>query len=682
MIKLLRRFINSFAHTSARVITQESESTISPSRSRGFTVEDHGSDETANRVFAAASDILCAMFAALSDVVLALDSDGGRLSIAPANDTLLYTPPTELIGKTLHEVFPEKEADFFLHNVCRALQARRTHRVEYQLALGSHTAWFDASVSPISNNSVLWIAHDITSAKCAEEELRRQLHFTEAVTASLGEGVYALDQNGLVTFMNPAAEAALGWKLTEVIGRNMHELIHHQRADGTRMLRSECPLLSVLRTGKTIKVEKDVFVRRDGTLMPVSYTASAIATKGKVSGAALAFHDISHQQLLEEQLRQAQKMEAIGQLAGGIAHDFNNLLTIISGYSARLVAGETAGSVKQKELLEIQRAGERAALLTQRLLAFSCRQLLKPRVVPLNTVVTGVEPMLRRMIPEDIDIAVQLNSATGNVKVDVAQLEQVVINLSVNARDAMPDGGKLTIETTNATLDELYVRQHPQVTAGPYALLVITDTGVGMDNETKTRIFEPFFTTKDTGTGTGLGLSMAYGVVRQSGGHIWVYSEPSAGSTFKIYLPLVSLQMAPLPAVGHDSLQQAGQETILLVEDDDGLRDLVAATLIDNGYFVISARDAADALEQAAALNDPIDLLITDVIMPGKSGASVAKQLAGERPAMKVLYMSGYTDAAIVRHGMLNADMAFLTKPFSPTALALKVREVLNGGLV
>jgi signal transduction histidine kinase/ActR/RegA family two-component response regulator len=382
----------------------------------------------------------------------------------------------------------------------------------------------------------------------------------------------------------------------------------------------------------------------------------------------------------EKQLVQSQKLEAVGRLAGGISHDFNNLLTVILGYSDISMRHLSEDHPLRRNLEEIVRASERAAALTRQLLAFSRKQVMQPKVFDINTVVTELEKMLRRMIGEDIELRVSLQSGLGNIKADPVQLEQVIMNLVVNARDAMPKGGKLSIETTNVYLDESYARDHVSVEPGHYIMLAISDTGSGMDVETKQRIFEPFFTTKAPGKGTGLGLSMVYGIVRQSGGNIWVYSEEGTGTTFKIYFPRVTDTAEEYKRAATTVEVPKGSETILLVEDADWVRQLARQVLERAGYRVLEANSADAALQiiEASSNGTMLDLLLTDVVMPGMSGNDMSKHVLVRRPNLPVLYMSGYTDDAIVQHGVLEPGINFIQKPFSPDALALKVREVLD----
>src|SRR5579859_593843 len=388
--------------------------------------------------------------------------------------------------------------------------------------------------------------------------------------------------------------------------------------------------------------------------------------------------DVTEQRSLQAQLLQSQKMEAIGQLAGGVAHDFNNLLTIISGYGQLLLENDKLDAPVRDHIKEILKAADRAASLTRQLLAFSRRQMLTPQVLDLNAVVGNVDKMLRRLIGEDIDLVTQLAPDLGRVKADPGQIEQVMMNLAVNARDAMPGGGKLTLETVNANLDESYTHTHFPTQPGPYVMLAVSDSGIGMDAATQAHMFEPFFTTKEKGKGTGLGLATVYGIVKQSNGYIWVYSEPGQGSTFKIYLPRVEADIAESPAEETSPVVHQASETILVVEDEVALRSLVKGVLRGKGYTVLEASHAEAALSICEKHTGPIHLMVTDVIMPQISGRELATRVANSRPEMKVLFMSGYTNEGIVHQGVLDRDTAFLQKPFTPSSLARKVREVLD----
>jgi PAS domain S-box-containing protein len=425
-------------------------------------------------------------------------------------------------------------------------------------------------------------------------------------------------------------------------------------------------------------------LKKDGTIIEVEITSHLLVFDDRRAELILA-HDITERNRLEaalleseEQLRQSQKLEAIGQLAGGVAHDFNNLLTAINGYSALALRRLGEEHPIASYLEEIKKAGDRAANLTRQLLAFGRKQLLQPLSLNLNDVVKDMSKMLRRLIGENIDFVAKLSPDLKQIKADPGQVEQVLVNLVVNARDAMPSGGTLTIETANAQLDGAYASKHIGVNPGRYIMLAVSDTGIGMDQGTQLRIFEPFFTTKEKGKGTGLGLSTVYGIVRQSGGNVWVYSEPQHGTSFKIYLPQIDAGVGGDGAPAALSIIKRGSETVLLVEDEDMVRNLATELLKENGYTVLEASGGEEAIRLCRNHKEPIHLLITDVVMPKMSGKDVARRLQMVHPESRVLFMSGYTDEAIVHHGIVDSHIAFIQKPFSETALMQKIRDVLD----
>jgi signal transduction histidine kinase/ActR/RegA family two-component response regulator len=390
------------------------------------------------------------------------------------------------------------------------------------------------------------------------------------------------------------------------------------------------------------------------------------------------FQDVTQQRLAEQRSSQSQRLAAIGRLTGGVAHDFNNILTAIIGHSEILLWRLSQDDPIRKNVEEIAKAGHRAAELTNQLLAFSRKQVLQPKIIDLNHIVVDIEGLLRRLIGEDVELATNLSPTLGRVKADPGQIEQILMNLTINARDAMPEGGKLIIETANIDLDEHYAHSHVSAQTGPFIMLAVSDTGCGMDKETLPHIFEPFFTTKEKGKGTGLGLASVYGIVKQSGGNIWVYSEPDKGTTFKIYLPRIEEPAEIVKPNAPMSESSKGTETILLVEDETGVRKLARETLEMSGYTVLEASEANEALRLYSQHQSTIHLMITDVVMPGMSGRELAQRIAESGHEIKVLYMSGYTDDAIVHHGILDAKIPFLQKPFTPDALTRKVREVLT----
>ena len=391
--------------------------------------------------------------------------------------------------------------------------------------------------------------------------------------------------------------------------------------------------------------------------------------------------DITERKKLEDQFRQAQKMEAIGVLAGGVAHDFNNLLTVILGNAQLALMNIIKDESFRKEIQEIEKAGKKASSLTRQLLAFSRKQIIKPKILDINEVINETEKMLKRMIGEDIEFLTVLEPDLRKVYTDPGQIDQVVMNLVVNARDAMPRGGNLTIETANVELDETYFQsRNTESKPGPYVMLAVTDNGIGMDDETLSRIFDPFFTTKEIGRGTGLGLSTVYGIVRQNKGYCWVYSKPGKGTTFKIYFPRVAEDMAAVKKQEDFSFEISGSETVLIVEDNEALRNLAKKVLRNYGYAILEAENGEKALNIGETHEGPIHLLLTDVVMPGMSGSDLSEKLQSIRPETRVIYTSGYSDNAIVRHGILRQGINFIEKPFSPKSLGKKVRQVLDGG--
>ncbi len=525
------------------------------------------------------------------------------------------------------------------------------------------------------------ILRDITERKRAEKALHETEERFRLTIDHANDAIFFLDTMGVIQWANHRAQVVTGRSMDEMVGRPIMASLSPQAA-----ALAEARLAAV-RRGESVppQVEFEV-VRPDGRSVWLELNITSVKEGGKVIGRFLVGRDLTERRLAEEKLRQAeenlrqsQKMEAIGKLAGGIAHDFNNLLTALMGYSELLLGHFQPGDPGRKNAEEIRKAAGRAASLTHQLLAFSRRQVLVPKVLNLNAVLTNLEPMLRRLIGEDIELEIVPCPALDHVQADPGQIEQIILNLVVNARDAMPQGGKLTIETANVELDETYRSLHIGITPGPHVMLAVSDTGCGMDEETQSRIFEPFFTTKEQGKGTGLGLSTVFGIVKQSGGDIWVYSEPGRGATFKIYLPRIEAAPRTVePELVHSKLV-SGKETVILVEDDEGLRELVETVLAENGYTVLVAHSIEEAFQINGRREGRIDLMVTDVVMPRMSGRELAERLQSARPSMKVLYMSGYTDDAIVRHGVLTESMAFLQKPFTPVILLQKVRDVLDG---
>jgi PAS domain S-box-containing protein len=511
---------------------------------------------------------------------------------------------------------------------------------------------------------------DITERKRAEERICR---LAQAVENS-AELIALADPEGRISFANQALLRATGYEESEIIGEFFGK---------TLISRNNPPALDEEIRVRTIVGGvwrgECVSRRKDDTDLPVFLSTGQIKdSQGLVIGIFGIAQDITERKRLEEQLLVSQKMEAVGRLAGGVAHDFNNLLGVIVGYSDLILDAFPSDDPRYQQVEQIKKAGLRATSLTRQLLTFSRKQVCQLSVLDINALVTDFNKMLRRMVSEDIELANVLQPGLGQVKADPGQIEQVIMNLVVNSRDAMPNGGKLIIETANIDLDEGYCLLHPSVQPGHYVMLAVSDTGSGMDAKTQTRIFEPFFTTKEEGKGTGLGLATVYGVVKNSEGHIWVYSELGKGTTFKIYFPRIDEPAQSAATDRGEAGSLRGSETILLAEDSAPLRVLTCALLENNGYKVIAAENGIEAVKLAERCDRPIHLLLTDVVMPGMSGRELADRLAVKRPDMRVLYMSGYTNDVIGYHGVLEPGLSFLQKPFSQEALTHKLREVLD----
>lgn len=743
-------------------------------------------------------------FDSVPDAVLIFD-DQCRVRRANRAATEIFEMPfSKLLGRTCYEV---------LHGVgqappnCPHQQLLTTQRNDFEEPRLGKT--FDVTITPLRNTNgtflgCIHVLRDISDRQRTEQALRRSEEQLRLLLDSTAEAIYGLDCEGNCTFCNPACLRLLGYRdPQDLLGSNMHNLMHHTRADGTRYLEKDCQIYIAFREGKGTHVVDEMLWRHDGTSFPAEYWSYPIQKGGKLVGAVVTFldvserksaeaarreseekyrefienatygifrsnpggafldvnpalvsmlgygskeelltlnldrdiyenptdrisavrtyqfngrangievnwkrrdrksiivrlcgralrdqegqikyfeviaEDITEKRTLEEQFRQAQKMEAIGRLAGGVSHDFNNLLGVIIGYSDLLLPTLPAGDLSRHRIEEIKKAGQRAASLTRQLLAFSRKQVLTPKVLDLNAVVGETSKMLLRLLGEDIELITRLSPALDYVKVDPTQIEQVIMNLAINSRDAMPQGGKLVIETANTELDQRYGQQrHIEVRPGNYVLLTVSDTGIGMDEKTQARIFEPFFTTKEMGKGTGLGLATVYGIIKQSGGYIWVYSEVGKGTTFKVYMPRVKetlkeVHEAPVPL-------PPGSGTILLVEDEDSLRELNHRLLESMGYTVMEAASGADAIRIAGRCRDPIQLLVTDVVMPGMNGRELAELLVGEHSQMKVLYVSGHPNDVIAHYATLSPGVAFLQKPFTRDAFAKKIKEVLG----
>jgi PAS domain S-box-containing protein len=614
-----------------------------------------------------------------ADLIAVVDMEGRRIYNSLSYEKVLGYSAEELKSSSgLEQIHPEdrervKEA---------AATARRTGKgrtVEYRIR-HKDGSWrvlestasviFDHKVRP---EKLVIVNRDITERKSAVEALELSEAGFRNVVEGAPYGICRVSQEGHFLRVNPALETMLGHVgQEELLGSNIGKDVFQKPGEFDQ-------LIEVLQREGEFKDVQAEWKRKDGAPITVLCSGKAIGRSDSASPYIELFaEDVTERRILERQLRMTTKMEAIGRLSGGIAHDFNNLLGVIIGYSEILKRKIAAESPLYECADEIEKAGQRAVSLTRQLLAFSRQQILSPAVLDLNALVDGMEKMLPRLIGEDIVVTTQLSKEIGRVKADHGQIEQVVMNLAVNARDAMPQGGKLRIETSNVEFDDAYVRHHPGAKPGSYVMLAVADTGIGMSAETLVHIFEPFFTTKEVGKGTGLGLATVYGVVKQSGGYLWVDSALGKGSVFQMFLPRVEESVTKIVSNAPPLEALRGGEIVLLVEDADALRKLARSFLQERGFKVLTAAHGEEALRVAAGHKGPIDLLLTDVVMPGMNGRALAEHLLPKRPGMRVLYISGYTDSFIAGHGVLEAGTHLLHKPFTEQALIAKVREVLD----
>jgi two-component system cell cycle sensor histidine kinase/response regulator CckA len=614
-----------------------------------------------------------------TDAVFVKDLRGRYLMMNPAGAGFLGRTVDEVIGKDDTELFDDPETGRIIMELDRGvLQSGKMQTFEEGGTAAGVSRIYLSNKGPLRDPSgkvvgLLGICRDITDRKRAEEEMRRSeqklhIHFEHTPLA-----VVEWDLDFRVTDWNPSAERIFGYSKQEAIRQHGSFIVPPQHRQMVDQVWQE-----LLRQDGGTRNTNDNLTKDGRTITCDWYNTPLVDESGRVLGVASLVHDVTEHLALEERLRQSQKMEAVGRLAGGVAHDFNNLLTVILGYSQILAEGVPAGSRLADSTAQIKSAADRASGITRQLLAFSRKTVMTPRVVNLNDIMLNLDSLLRRLIGEDIEVLTVPAKDLGAVTADPGQIEQVIMNLALNARDAMPHGGKLTLETSNEQLDEAYAQRHQPTVAGRYVMLAVTDTGHGMSPETQARIFEPFYTTKEVGKGTGLGLSMVYGIVKQSGGYIWVYSEPDRGTTFKIYLPRVDQPVETSGSENRSRSVQRGTETILLVEDDPQLRQLSSSVLAHCGYKVLTANGPEEGLAICRENHRDIRLLVTDVVMPHMNGRQLAEQILQVSPNVKVLYISGYTSNAIVHYGVLDAGLWFLPKPFTLSALVAKVREVLD----
>jgi two-component system cell cycle sensor histidine kinase/response regulator CckA len=747
--------------------------------------------------------LLAELVASSDDSIVAMALDGTIMAWNPGAERIYGYSALEAIGRSIGLIVPldrAAELDGMLARIARG--ERVAHHETERVHKDGRRIPISVTISPVVDTQgrivgASAIAHEVTQRLHTEQALRASEAQVRLLLDSTAEGIYGLDLHGICTLCNKAAARMLGYESAdELIGKPIHELSHHSRADGTPYPETECAIHRAAAMGEGAHVVDELLWRADGSSFPVEYWAYPIQKHGVLVGAVVTFlditerdrarlaleesearyrtlvetsfdaiifsadglvrevnsgmerifgwtphevigrpltdfvhdesldeaarrvagsiegsyelvgrhqsgrklildvtarnfvkdrragritamRDITERRLLEQRVRQAQKMEALGALAGGVAHDFNNIITVITSYTEFVLVDLDAADPRAADLREVRKAADAAASLTRQLLGFSRQQLIQPRLVALETAVQRTMPLLRRVIGEDLAVVTALAREPTVVHIDPGQLEQVLMNLAINARDAMPTGGTLTVETAVVSFDEPYGEHHMPAAAGDYGMLAIVDTGVGMDEATRARIFEPFFTTKEVGRGTGLGLATVYGIVKQNAGFIWVYSEPGMGSTFKVYFPLCRDQEeSEAPVVRRVPV---GTETVLLVEDAPAVRAATRAVLERFGYTVLEVPDGRAALALLEDTDRHVDLLLTDVVLPEFSGRVLADRAARLRPGMKVLYVSGYTDDAVVRHGVLVREVAYVQKPFAPVALARKVREVLDG---
>ncbi len=580
----------------------------------------------------------------------------------------------EFLAMTIKDIRPEEEVPKLLENLSREPRGLRKsgiweHRKKdgtvIEVEVVSHP--LDFSDRPAR----MVLAVDVTQRLLAERRMQERTMYLNALVEHSPIAILALAPDNRVQIMNPAFGRLFGYTSEEVLGRNPDDLIAPEG------LRTEASSFTVdVLSGRTIHAETKRR-RKDGKLVEVDLYGVPLIQDGRLVGVYALYQDITESRELSEQLRQSQKIEAIGRLAGGVAHDFNNLLTVILGTTDLLLELTGDRHPMRAELCEIRTAGERAANLTRQLLAFSRKQVLRPEVLDLNDLLTNIERMLSRLLGEDIEMISSLSDGLWRVRADPGQIEQAVVNLAVNARDAMPEGGTVRLGTENVFVDPALASQHKGMRPGEYVQIIVSDTGIGMDEAVQSRLFEPFFTTKPKGKGTGLGLSTTYGIVKQSGGYIWAESAPGRGACFRIYLPRVQAE----PEHGHERSDVGavgGKETILVVEDEPEVRSLVERVLKDQGYRVLVADRPSEALTISLRSDLRLDLMVTDIIMPEMNGCELARRLEPYRPDLRVLYLSGYTDEAIARQGILNPGITLLEKPFRPRILAQRVREILD----
>ena len=614
---------------------------------------------------------------AAADGISILGEDGKHIYVNAAFARMMgHENPESMLSMTWRQIYDPRDIELLEQKVRKSLEAEGKWSGQISLRRRDGTIFpVEMAITSLANGVTACIGHDISARKEAEKARADAENKYQTLVEQVAAISYIaeLGINGQWHYISPQVEAITGYSQDEWLANSRDWMRHIPQEDHGVIEAAENASLR----GERFQAEYRI-VRKDGSVIWVSDTA--VVVSGSYSHPVMEgiIVDITERKLLENQLQQSRRMEAVGRLAGGIAHDFNNLLTIIKCYAE---LGVQRGGIQPElraDIQQIENAAERASTLIRQLLAFSRRQVLQPKIIDLNAIVMGLDKLLGRLMGEHIEMVTRCAGNVGHVKADPAQVEQVIMNLVVNARDAMPKGGRLTVETVNVDLDSTYARDHVTVKPGAYVMLAVSDSGIGMSPETVAHIFEPFYTTKESGQGTGLGLSTVYGIVKQSGGYIWVYSEPGKGTTFKVYLPRVAAPVDSKPEVTTVLVAGKGSETILLVEDEEAVRELASRILSAKGYSVVAAKGTKEAEEFSEKHTGQIHLLLTDIIMPGTSGRELARRITGRHPRTRVLYMSGYTDNVLAQGGVLEAGLSFLQKPFTPGALVQKVRDALD----
>jgi len=608
-----------------------------------------------------------------------MSPDGRMLEVNQRCWDVFGVGPEAIVGRHIRDFTPREQEQL---NLDRYRKTVRQGSALVPMALthaDGSTRYFDFSMNLIEvggEKLVLAVGRDVTDTVRSTEALVAAEQRYRALVERIPDVVWTTSGRGEVEILSPQVIDICGYTAEEINADGSERWLSRIHPEDQERMRAS--LVALNTTGKPLDAEFR-WLHKNGTW--IWLWSRFIATHVRDGGLEYEsiFSDITEKKRLEDQLRMSQKMEAIGQLTGGIAHDFNNILAVILANAAFLKEELGPHDKRREDVDDIQHAANRAVAMTRQLLAFSRKQVLEPTIMSMSTVVSGVEKMLRRLIGEDIDLSVAPATDLGTVRADVGQIEQVIMNLVVNARDAMPHGGRLSITTANVDLDEAYAATHVPTVPGRYVMLTVSDTGCGMDAATQRRIFEPFYTTKEKGEGTGLGLATCYGIVKQSGGYIWVHSEPGVGTVFKIYLPRTDCAATVVSSKSSVPHNLRGSETVLLIEDDTAVRAVVARILESYGYRVLIASDGVEAFVVAKLHVEPIHLIVSDMVMPGLSGPEAVGRISKTLVAAKCLFMSGYTDHALLRNGAIPETMSFIQKPFSPEALATKVRTVLDG---